>query len=136
MEQGRVLGRCDLVWAGWFEVGVLDGVRVKLGKGIVSAADTIARRARTRYSSRHTTSDMNITIVIRSEKSVAIRARPKIDGLLSVVSLIPSYRYSPPKRDRSELNHDRLNIIMFSVVEALRIVGEEFWWECLAIREK
>ena len=107
---------------------------MKLGKGIVSAADTIARRARTRYSSIHTTRDMNITIVIRSKKSVAIRARPNIDGLLSVVSLIPSYRYSPPKRDRTGLNHDRLNNIMFSVVKTLGIVGDMFWWECLAIR--
>ena len=44
MEQGRILGGRNFVWAGWFEVGVLDGVRVKLGKGIVSVADTIARR--------------------------------------------------------------------------------------------
>ena len=107
---------------------------MKLSKGIVSAADTIARRAETKYSSRHTTRDMNITTVIRSEKSVAIRARPKIDGLLSVVSLIPSYRYSPPKRDRLGLNHDRLNIIIFSVVKALGIVEVKVWWECFAIR--
>lgn len=107
---------------------------MKLGKGIVSATDTIERRAGTRDSSRHTTRDMNITTVIRSEKSVAIRARPKIDGLLSVVSLIPSYRYSPPKRDRPGLNHERLKIIIVSVVKALEIVEEKVWWECFAIR--
>ena len=107
---------------------------MKLGKGIVSAADTSARGAGTRFSSRHTTRDMNITMVIRSENSVAIRARPKIDGLLSVVSLIPSYRYSLPKRDRPGLNHDRLNIIIFSAVKALGIVDEKVWWECLATR--
>lgn len=62
-----------------------------------------------------------MTIVIKSEKSVATRARPKIDGLLSAFSLIPSYRYSPPKRDRTGLNHDRLSIMMLSLVKALGI---------------
>ena len=60
-----------------------------------------------------------MTSVVRTERRVATRARPKIDVLLSVCSLIPSYRYSPPKRDRTGANHDRLNI-MISVVKALK----------------
>ncbi len=66
-------------------------------------------------------------IVIRSERSVATRARPKIEGLLSVFSLIPSYRYSPPKRDRTGPNHDRLNTMMIPLVKAL-IDGERRRW--------
>ena len=72
-----------------------------------------------------------MTSVIRREKRVAIRARPKIDVLLSVCSLTPSYRYSPPKRDRTGANHDRLNIII-SLAKALKN-GESplkywCWW--------
>ena len=92
---------------------------MKLGIGSYQLLIQVSKRARTRISSRHTTRDNKITIVIRSEKRVATRARPMIDGLLSEVSLIPSYRYSPPKRDRTGLNHDRLNIMMFSLVKAL-----------------
>ena len=68
-----------------------------------------------------------MTIVIRSEKSVATRARPKIDGLLSDFSLIPSYRYSPPRRDRTRFNHDRLNVIIFSLVEVLENQERRFY---------
>ena len=56
-----------------------------------------------------------MTVVIRSDKSVATRARPKIDGLLSAIF---SYLYSPPNRDRTGVNHDRLNIMMASPVDA------------------
>ena len=70
--------------------------------------------------SRHTTRDKKMIIVIRSERSVATRARPKIEGLLSVFSLIPSYRYSPPNRDRTGVNHDRLNIMTTSPVNAFK----------------
>ena len=94
----------------------------------------LGRRARIRCLSRHTTRDKKMTMVIRSEKSVATRARPKIEGLLSAFSRIPSYRYSPPKRDRTGLNHDRLNIIVFSLVKGRRLgsrrnvsVGVSFW---------
>lgn len=65
-----------------------------------------------------------MTSVIRTERRVATRARPKIDALLSVCSLIPSYRYSPPKRDRTGVSHDRLNIII-SLAIALKD-GESF----------
>lgn len=93
---------------------------MKLGIEFMSAADSIARRARTRCNSKHTTKDKKMTIVIRSEKRVATRARPNIDGILSDFSLIPSYRYSPPKRDRTGFNHDRLNIMMLSLVKVPR----------------
>ncbi len=115
MEEARVLGRCYFVRAGCFEVGVFDGIRVKLDIGHSQLLVQLGRRARTRYISRHTTSDEKITIVIRSETSVATRARPKMDVLLSAFSLRPSYRYSPPKRDRTGLSHDRLNIMMIQL---------------------
>ena len=65
---------------------------MKLGIGFMSAADLTRRRARTGNRSRHTTRDKKMRMVMRSEKSVATRARPKIEGLLSALSLIPSYR--------------------------------------------
>lgn len=71
-----------------------------------------------------------MTTVIRSEKIVATRARPKIDGLLSDFSLIPSYRYSPPKRDRIGFNHDRLNIMIFSLVKVLGNEERRFYVNC------
>ena len=56
--------------------------------------------------------------VISKENSVATRARPKRYVLLSVFSLIPSFRYSPRKPDRTGPNHDRLNV-MISPLKAL-----------------
>ena len=67
-----------------------------------------------------------MTIVIRSEKSVATRALPKIDGLLSVFSLIPSYRWSLPKRGRTGLNHDKLNVMTISLMKALKTEERRF----------
>ena len=30
MEEARILGRYDLIWAGCFEIGVFDGIGVEL----------------------------------------------------------------------------------------------------------
>ena len=84
-----------------------------------SAAGSIRGTSEDYNSSRHTTRDKKIIIVMRSEKRAATRARPKIDGLLSTFSLTPSYAYSPPKRDRTGFNHDRLKIMMLSRVAAI-----------------
>lgn len=63
---------------------------MKLGIGIISAADSSGVASEHYMYSRRTTRDKKMTIVIRREKSVATRARPKMDGILSVFSLAPS----------------------------------------------
>ena len=70
-----------------------------------------------------------MTVVISNDRSVATQARPKIDGLLSVFSLGPSYRYSPRKRERMGPSHDRFINMMISLVKAL-MTGES----CLEMR--
>ena len=85
---------------------------MKLCNVFMLAAGPTGGYAETKCLSRRTTRDKKMTTVTTNERSVATRARPKMNGLLSVFSLIPSYRYSPPKRDRTGPNHDRLNIMM------------------------
>ena len=63
---------------------------MKLGIGFVSAPGSRGTTSEHYMYSRRTTRDEKMTIVIRSEKRVATRARPKMDGILSVFSLTPS----------------------------------------------